>query len=127
MPPSRRIRRRRDRVLAVIDARRGEVFAAAYDRAAGGEIVPAAAPRAVDPRSLGPVLIEAGFPGGAGRVIVIGDGAVRYRQEIGEDLGEMAPPDEHPASRGCVGRLPDRRRRPRGGRVRGRAGLPPPA
>lgn len=94
-----------DRVLAVIDARRGEVFAAAYDRAAGGEIVPAAAPRAVDPRSLGPVLIEAGFPGGAGRVIVIGDGAVRYRQEIGEDLGEMAPPESTlhlvDASAGC--------------------------
>lgn len=94
-----------DRVLAVIDARRGEVFAAVYDRSPAGGMVEAAPPRAAAPGSLGAVLIEAGFPHGSGRVIVIGDGAVRYRREIGEDLGEM-PAEDSPlhlvsAAAGC--------------------------
>lgn len=116
-----------DRVLSVIDARRAEVFAAVYDRAPGGGLQQAAPPRAVDPGSLGAVLLEAGFPGGAGRVIAVGDGAVRYRAQIGEDLAHMPPDDSTlhlvSAGAGCelaisapAGEpsavLPDYRRRP---------------
>lgn len=116
-----------DRVLSVIDARRGEVFAAVYDRSPGGGLHEAAAPRPVDPRALGDVLLEAGFPGGAGRVLAVGDGAVRYREQIGEDLAHMPADDSHlhllSAAAGCqiasgtpAGELsavlPDYRRRP---------------
>jgi tRNA threonylcarbamoyladenosine biosynthesis protein TsaB len=59
-------------VLAVIDARRGEVFAAAY--AAGRESTPAGA---VDPARLKDLTAAA-----AGPWLAVGDGAVRYRDHL---------------------------------------------
>lgn len=73
-------------VLAVLDARRGEAFAAAF---------PAAGPahegaRAVAPQALGG-LASAGW-------LAIGDGAVRYREQL-EAGGIEVPPDEDPRHR----------------------------
>ena len=74
-------------LLAAIDARRGEVFAAAY--AAGGEEL--APPRPIAPGEIGAVLAEAGLTSGG--VLGIGDGAVRYRAEL-EAAGADVPPAE---------------------------------
>ncbi len=73
-------------VLAVLDARRGEAFAAPF--AAGAATVPAAV--GVDPEALAGL---AG-PGWLG----VGDGAVRYRSEL-ESGGIEVPPDDDPRHR----------------------------
>ena len=73
-------------VVSVVDARRGEVFAAAYrfDRAptASGPIDPASVRddrvEPIDPGVLVAWLTE--IAAEAGSVVVVGDGAVRYRQ-----------------------------------------------
>jgi tRNA threonylcarbamoyladenosine biosynthesis protein TsaB len=81
------------RLLAVVDARRGEAFAAAYAVSAGSadELVP---PRALAPSELESVVAEAGLaarPQGE-RWFAIGDGAVRYRAEL-ESAGLAVPAD----------------------------------
>jgi tRNA threonylcarbamoyladenosine biosynthesis protein TsaB len=76
-------------VLALIDARRGEVFAAAWG---GGELL------------LGPVAIapdELAAKLGAGRLagpLAAGDGAVRFREQL-ERAGAVVPDDRSPAHR----------------------------
>jgi tRNA threonylcarbamoyladenosine biosynthesis protein TsaB len=85
-----------DHVLAVIDARRGEAFIAAYERAAG------IAPRELlDARALAPTDLAAtieqvsaaqAVPGGW---LAVGDGAVRFRSEL-EQTGVEVPDDESP-------------------------------
>ena len=70
-------------VLAVIDARRGEVFAAAYESASG--LV--AGPKALAPEAVG-AFAGAGW-------LAVGDGAVRYREEIGV-AGLHVPPQDSP-------------------------------
>lgn len=72
-------------VLAMIDARRGEVFAAAYDRVS--ELL---GPRVVAPWQLVGVVGEAGEG-----CLAIGDGAVRYR-ELLEAQGARVPDDGSP-------------------------------
>jgi len=81
------------RVVAVVDARRGEVFAAAYDfTGVGDDMDPA---DVVDDRSetLSPEELVAWLDGlaSAGPVLVVGDGAVRYLELLaprpGLDLG----------------------------------------
>jgi tRNA threonylcarbamoyladenosine biosynthesis protein TsaB len=77
-------------VAAVVDARRGEVFAAVYrfDQAPGpGEdpdIEPASVrldrPVPIAPTDLEAWLLEVGAE--TGRVVVVGDGAVRYRPQL---------------------------------------------
>ena len=83
------------RVVTVVDARRGEVFAAAYDFTGGGVDAD------VDPASVRDDRAEALAPGDlagwlddlatSGRVLVVGDGAVRYLELLaprpGMDLG----------------------------------------
>ncbi len=69
-------------VLAAIDARRGEVFAAAYPQ--GG------VPRALAPEDLRELLVDGGSPWRA-----IGNGAVLYRAQC-EALSIEVPPDESP-------------------------------
>ena len=104
---------RRD-VLAVIDARRGEVFAAGWR---GGELV--LGPLAIAPADLA-ARVEPGTP-------AVGDGAVRFRAEL-ERAGAAVPADGSPVHRvsalaicrlGRAGRpadrdtlLPDYRREP---------------
>lgn len=72
-------------VLAVIDARRGEAFAAAYD-ASGATVIE---PAALVPDALARV---------AGGHLAIGDGAIRFRAQL-EAAGAVVPPDEDPVHR----------------------------
>jgi tRNA threonylcarbamoyladenosine biosynthesis protein TsaB len=74
-------------VLAVIDARRSEVFAAAY--ATGG--VELAAGRALKPGAIASLMEEAGLL--AARAV--GDGALRYRTEL-EAAGLEIPSEDSP-------------------------------
>ncbi len=67
-------------VLACVDARRGEVFAAAW---AGGVCVQPA-------RALTPAALTALLTGLDGRPLAVGDGAVRYRTAL---EGADVPPD----------------------------------
>jgi tRNA threonylcarbamoyladenosine biosynthesis protein TsaB len=68
-------------VVAAIDARRGEVFAAAY---------PGFGPAALEPGDLA-ARIEAG-------TLTVGDGAVRFREEL-ERAGAAIPADDSPLHR----------------------------
>jgi len=90
--------------IAVIDARRGEAFAAAYSAKHGGirELVP---PGVLAPEDLGSVVEEAGraareaeaqAPGE--RWLAVGDGAVRYRDHV-EAAGVTVAPDSSPLHR----------------------------
>ncbi|HTU79761.1 MAG TPA: tRNA (adenosine(37)-N6)-threonylcarbamoyltransferase complex dimerization subunit type 1 TsaB [Solirubrobacteraceae bacterium] len=122
---------RADAVLAVTDARRGEAFAAAY--AQGERFAPRelAAPRALAPGRLASVLAEAqdadGMPEGGSRWLAVGDGALRFREQLDAAGVPSAPPGSplHLASavaicelgaRAAPARLqeivPDYRRRP---------------
>lgn len=82
-----------ERVLAVIDARRGEVFAGAYD--SGEELVP---PRAVPPQRLGEVLqpVSDGEP--PTRWTAVGDGALRFGEAL-RALGVSLPAEGSPLHR----------------------------
>jgi tRNA threonylcarbamoyladenosine biosynthesis protein TsaB len=71
-------------LLAVIDARRGEVFAAAFGSPRGPQLVPAAV---VAPERIGELAGE--------DAVAVGDGAKRYRAEI-EAAGLDVPPDDAP-------------------------------
>jgi tRNA threonylcarbamoyladenosine biosynthesis protein TsaB len=123
-----RAERPADSVLAVIDARRGEVFAAAYEHVEGQPPRELSPPQALAPARVTEVLAHAGQHGaGSGRRwLALGDGAVRYREAI-EHAGVPAPePDSdlHHVSAAAVcslalvapvgarALLPDYRRRP---------------
>ncbi len=83
-------------VLAAIDARRGEAFAAAYD--AQGELAP---PRALPPEEL------AAIPGGLGgdrEWWAVGDGALRFRGYL-EAIAVAVPVDTSPLHRVDAGVL----------------------
>jgi tRNA threonylcarbamoyladenosine biosynthesis protein TsaB len=83
-------------VLAAIDARRGEVFAAAY--ASEGELAP--------PRALGPEEL-AGIPARAGgdrEWLAVGDGALRFRGYL-EAIAITVPADSSPLHRVDAGVL----------------------
>jgi len=76
-------------VIAVIDARRGEVFAAAWQ---GAE-------RLLEPVAIAPEQLAAKL--GAGRLaapLAAGDGAVRFREQL-ERAGAAVPDDRSPAHR----------------------------
>jgi tRNA threonylcarbamoyladenosine biosynthesis protein TsaB len=93
-------------VLAVIDARRGEVFAGAYEHGGDGGPHELASPRALAPEDLGSAMAEAlpGDPAVAdnpvdavgpapgGSWLAVGDGAVRFRGHL-DSLGVAIPPD----------------------------------
>jgi tRNA threonylcarbamoyladenosine biosynthesis protein TsaB len=74
-------------VLAVIDARRREVFAAPYSRAEGL----LAAQRAIAPAEIATLLDAAGLA--AATPLGVGDGALRYRAEL-EAAGVEVPPED---------------------------------
>ncbi|HWI74168.1 MAG TPA: tRNA (adenosine(37)-N6)-threonylcarbamoyltransferase complex dimerization subunit type 1 TsaB [Baekduia sp.] len=82
-------------VLAILDARRGEAFLAAYDPS-GAEILPPAAWR---PERLANVPRLAPGPWQAA-----GDGAVRFRQEL-EAVGVTVAPDDAETHRVAAGPL----------------------
>jgi tRNA threonylcarbamoyladenosine biosynthesis protein TsaB len=117
-----------DAVLAVIDARRGEAFAAAYEPGAEGlprELTP---PRALAPQLLAGALADAEEEAGRRRRwLAVGDGAMRFREQL-EAAGARTPPDTPVLHRvsaasicelgaradavGIDGLVPDYRRRP---------------
>jgi tRNA threonylcarbamoyladenosine biosynthesis protein TsaB len=72
-------------VLAVIDARRGEVFAAAWR---GDQML-------FEPRAIAPAALAAEPPANA---LAAGDGAVRFRAEL-ERAGVAIPADDSPVHR----------------------------
>lgn len=80
-------------VLAALDARRGEAFAAAWadGRTAARGAGPDCGPLAVAPDGLADVLL--GVHGGGG--LAVGDGAVRYRDAL-EAAGLTVPQDADP-------------------------------
>jgi tRNA threonylcarbamoyladenosine biosynthesis protein TsaB len=72
-------------VAAVVDARRGEVFAAAYHFEGRADLPDPAAVRDDRPEPMAPAALEAWLSGlarGGGRVTVVGDGARRYREQL---------------------------------------------
>lgn len=81
-----------DAVLAVIDARRGEVFASTYargtDTADGTGVAELAPPRALAPERLCELTAEAEREDGGGQLrwLAVGDGALRYSEAL-ERLG----------------------------------------
>jgi tRNA threonylcarbamoyladenosine biosynthesis protein TsaB len=93
--------------LATIDARRGEVYAAAYAIAGEGESEAESkggAPRelvgaaALPPQALPGVLARAqqlARPGASWSWLAVGDGALRYREQI-ESAGIFVPDDRSP-------------------------------
>jgi len=111
-----------DGVLAMIDARRGEVFVAAYR--GDTELI---APVPLAPEHLAELLLEqADALAGSHTWTALGDGAVRYRHAV-ERTGAFVPDDDSPLHRvdgraicelGLLGDptpvqvLPDYRRRP---------------
>jgi tRNA threonylcarbamoyladenosine biosynthesis protein TsaB len=89
-------------VLAVIDARRGEAFAAAYPAAALGSAAELAEgelefARALKPQDLeqAPALIEERGGPPAGGWLALGDGAVCFRAQL-ESAGLRVPADSSP-------------------------------
>jgi tRNA threonylcarbamoyladenosine biosynthesis protein TsaB len=91
---------RPDAILAVIDARRGEVFAAAYERGEADAPRELAAARALAPGALGDLVAQAEAAGGgrARRWLALGDGAVRFAAQV-QTAGIPAPPDSSPLHR----------------------------
>ena len=87
-----------DGVMAVIDARRGEAFVAAYEVTDRGSVEELFSPRALAPEGLGSVVAQAEARRGTehrGGWRAIGDGAVRFRGNL-EDAGVAVPPDSSP-------------------------------
>jgi len=95
-----------DAVLAVIDARRGEVFAAAYERdGAAYEPRRLTVPRALAPQELGGVLASAeGGSGQSRRWLAVGDGALRYRPDLAT-AGVPCAEDSSPLHRVSAGAI----------------------
>lgn len=99
-------------VLAVLDARRGEVFMAAYSLATS-PATPGALRELLGARALPPAELEGaiGRIGGASRPpggawLALGDGAVRYREYL-LGAGAMVPPDDSDAHRISAGAVCD--------------------
>jgi tRNA threonylcarbamoyladenosine biosynthesis protein TsaB len=84
---------RQGAVLAVIDARRGEAFAAAYEPGEDGAPRELTAPRALAPQLLAGVIADAEqLVGERRRWLAVGDGAVRFREQL-DAAGALTPPD----------------------------------
>jgi tRNA threonylcarbamoyladenosine biosynthesis protein TsaB len=86
-----------ERVLAVIDARRGEAFAAAYSVTGPDSIDELAPPRALAPEDLAGVAAEAeeGDEAHAESWLAVGNGAIRFREHL-ELAGLDVPADSSP-------------------------------
>jgi tRNA threonylcarbamoyladenosine biosynthesis protein TsaB len=80
-------------VLALIDARRGEVFAGAFERGTGSKPSTLAPPQPLAPGALATITGT-----DASGWIAVGDGALRYRADV-EAAGARVPPDGDPLHR----------------------------
>jgi tRNA threonylcarbamoyladenosine biosynthesis protein TsaB len=77
------VRHTRRRIWAVIDARRGEVFHAAYRPVPGGVM------RETDHAVADPAHLVAEIEAQPGEVLAVGDGAILYREELAELGGRV--------------------------------------
>jgi tRNA threonylcarbamoyladenosine biosynthesis protein TsaB len=85
-----------ERMLAIIDARRGEIFAGAFRRSGGDGIRELVSARAIAPEHLDAVIALAQEHGaGPGRWLAAGDGAVRYREQL-QGAETVIPEDSSP-------------------------------
>ena len=84
-------------VLAVIDARRGEAFAAAYFPSEEGSLSELCAPSAMAPAELAGMIARAQERGGRHGEdwLAVGDGAIRFREQL-EEAGVEVPGDGSP-------------------------------
>jgi tRNA threonylcarbamoyladenosine biosynthesis protein TsaB len=85
------------RVLAVIDARRGEAFAAAYSVTGLDSVDELVPPRALAPEDLGSVAAQVTDrgEGHAEPWLAVGNGAIRFREHL-ELAGVVVPADSSP-------------------------------
>jgi tRNA threonylcarbamoyladenosine biosynthesis protein TsaB len=85
-------------VLAVLDARRGEAFAAAWGAGAASDTAsaPLLAPVALAPEALAAAAASLSARGVA--VLAVGDGALRFRAQL-EAAGAVVPADDSPHHR----------------------------
>jgi len=91
-------RRRAERVLAVIDALRGEVFAAGFAAGGDGPVCELAIAQPLGLEALGDLLHGGGCPRAErGRWLAVGDGAVRYRTHL--ERAAIVPADSSPLHR----------------------------
>lgn len=81
--------------FAVLDARRGEAFAAAW---APGDAADPAAPALLDPAALTPDALAATVAALPAAPLAVGDGGVRFRQQL-EAAGAAVPADDSPRHR----------------------------
>jgi tRNA threonylcarbamoyladenosine biosynthesis protein TsaB len=82
-------------VLAVIDARRGEAFAGAWET---GDVYEPAAVPLLAPAALAPDALVAAVKGLAAAPLGVGDGALRFRDQL-EAAGVTVPADDSPLHR----------------------------
>jgi len=82
-------------LLAVLDARRGEAFAAAWAAGAAADprAEPLLAPAALSPEALGAAVGELPAP-----PLAVGDGALRFREQL-QAAGAVVPADGSPSHR----------------------------
>ena len=86
-------------IAAVIDARRSEVFSALYRQVPGGVV------RLTEPAVQRPQALAADLEAVAGEVLLVGDGAILYRDvlhEVGARLGFASPAQAHPDAASLV-------------------------
>jgi tRNA threonylcarbamoyladenosine biosynthesis protein TsaB len=83
-----------DGAIALIDARRGEAFAAVYRRS-GEELL---APTVMAPDDLAQLPDRVGIDVATQRLLAVGDGAVRYRDRL-RAAGVQIPPEDSPLHR----------------------------
>jgi tRNA threonylcarbamoyladenosine biosynthesis protein TsaB len=87
--------RERSGALAVLDARRGEAFAAAYEMTGGGRAEELIAPHALAPEELGSIIEQAEVQREderRGQWLAVGDGAVSFRNQL-QAFGVAVPSD----------------------------------
>ncbi len=84
-------------ILVLLDARRGELFAAGWEP--GGD--PACDPAALEPSVLRPERLRGALDALGGAPLVVGDGAVAYADDL-RSLGACVPPGAWPAHRVCA-------------------------
>ena len=86
-----------DVVVAVLDARRGEVYAAAWEapRLQDPGAVPLLAPTAMAPEGLAERILAMGSAASAARTVAIGEGAIAFRDVL-ERAGMCVPEDRSP-------------------------------
>jgi tRNA threonylcarbamoyladenosine biosynthesis protein TsaB len=86
-------------IVAVVDARRKEIFSAAYRQVPGGVV------RLTEPAVQRPEALAADLEASTGEVLLVGDGAILYRdvlQAVGARVSFASPAAAHPDAASLV-------------------------